>query len=438
MLPRVHLSSEVLHLLQGNERPESVVFGVCCSLKNKQYFDCTNSFFSLVVNVIVFMANCGNSTLFNTKFAFRISNQLFASGMEFTDNILPTICPYIESLDIVNETFSPGDQMDTNAEYEENMKDQYYSVTGLKIFPLDYDYFPPELIHLQYAPLRSFHLNSIHITQESLEAIVSILRNCHTLDTVFLGSLSVAATVVDKLTIFDAVASNPSIRDFKSDFNCEKNMFSRILSLIRDSKTLRHLSVSCETDGSLEQFKELLDALTTNLSLVSFKFGFMRISMDDPEERSVVTNSVCQFLAQNRTMKSLQIGMQGLYIREEINRAFEENPIAQHLRIGLIRELSKPVSKKNIAYHSINYEALNILKAGRRLAFSKKIHGQQVPAEIIDLILQQMTADSAWPDEMWKPIRRAVMNHATIGLLCSDTRKFDAHELLNICHNVDQ
>ena len=209
MLPLVQLSSDVLCLLQGNERPKSVLLGVenlgsSLNTKSMQDYDCTDIFFPLVFNVVVFMTNCSNSELLNTNFAFRISSDMFYSGKKFADGLSLSLCPYIESLDIVNEPFSPVDRMDWNTESQEAFEARIQSMTGLKMFKMKSFYFPPQLVHVQHAPLTSFVLNSIKITQGSLEAIVSILRNCQTLDTVCLGSFFGEATaLVDKSPIFD-------------------------------------------------------------------------------------------------------------------------------------------------------------------------------------------------------------------------------------------
>ena len=61
-----------------------------------------------------------------------------------------------------------------------------------------------------------------------------------------------------------------------------------------------------------------------------------------------------------------------------------------------------------------------------------------IPVELVETILRLVTVDSYWPDDVWRLIRRVVMDRDTLGWISSDTQFFDAYELLYLCRTCNK
>ena len=372
---------------------------------------------------------------------------------DFVKKVPLFICPQVEALDFVGSKPSRS-QLNipqyTEPQELQEFKARIETMSNLKYLKITSFLVPNEIIHFQNASLTTLALDKVALSQETFESIASLINTCRTLFFVSFNCVEPEnLTLADKSPLFAAINFNASIRKFNfitRNRVLNQNEMQGALDLIHQTKTLRNFSLIADHFEG-EQFSCLFEALSMNISLLSFR----AVSNISPEEDLLMddpilldTQPIHVFLAMNQTLRFLdmtqrfeilgKLSEEGI---EEIKQSVIEHPGLLKFHLGSL-QLSKSSLEGDIVHYSLINEASHLLKLGRLLTFSKRILGKQLAVELVDNILQQGTVDSIWPDSLWKPIRRAVMDRQTLGKLYSETRDFDAFELAYLCRSIDQ
>ena len=385
--------------------------------------------------------------LSHVKFDVRVLSSDFFSKVPLL------FSPRIELLDLVG--FTPGRSEFNLPRYSEAQELQEFkarieAMYNLKSLKIASFLIPNEIILFKNAPLTTLILDKVLLSRKNFQSITSLIETCRTL---FFVSFNCAQPqtlpLLDKSPLFTAINSNASIRKF--DFIIRNRVLDRsemqgVSNLIRQTKTLRDFSLFAEHFAG-EQYNELFRVLTKNTSLLSFR----AVSDTSPEQDLVTINPILldtrlirEFLKTNRFLRLLDM-TQRFDIFEKLSEydvedIYKQAVEAHHLskfHLGSL-QLSKSALEGDIVHYSLRNEASHILKLGRILTFSMRIQGKQLPFELVDNILKQGTSDSIWPNSLWLPIRRAVMDRQTLGRLYSETRHFDAFELAYLCRSIGQ
>ena len=365
------------------------------------------------------------------------------SSVSFVERASSFICPWVESLDFVG--LEPLQSLINFPRAPQELKSRIDAMSNIKCLKIASFLIPNEIIRFQNAPLTKIVLDKVAFSHDSFQSFSNLIGTCRTLLFVSFSCIeSENQLLSDKSPLFDAIKSNPSIRKF-SFTPCKhalnQNEMQGVLNLVRQTKTLRTFSLIANRFKG-EQYSSLFEALSKNTSLRLFRVVSYYWHMDS--QILLDTRPIHEFLATNRSLQFLDMAQRFEILEklskndvEEIKQAVVEHSGLVKFHLGSL-QLSKSALKGDIVHCSLINEALHLLKLGRLLTFSKRILGKQLAVELVEHILKQITLDSVWPDDLWKPIRRAVMNRKTVGKLYSETRHFDAFELSYLCCSVDQ
>ena len=377
---------------------------------------------------------------------------LKALSNRFISQVPAFICSRVVSLDLVGSRRHNQLTIPQYTEPQElaDVKKRFEAMSNLLSLKIDSFLIPKEIIYIQHAPLTSMTLDRVQFCQDSFEALTSAIETCRSLVYVSINCIEPQnQPLPDKSPLFAAIRTNSSIRKFNFIARgrvLNQNEMTSVSNLIRETRTLRNFSLIADHFEG-KQFNDLFDALAKNVSLLSFR----AVSNVSPEEDMTLedpieldSQPILAFLAANQALQFLDT-TQGFDIHGKLeDKDVEEITQAVTTKRGLLKfhvgslKLEKLAHEGDIVHYSLRNEALHLLKLGRTLTFERNIRGKQLAVEVIEYILKQVTVDSIWPDTLWSPIRRAVMNRGTLGKLCSDTRHFDAFELAYLCRSIGQ
>ncbi len=321
-------------------------------------------------------------------------------------------------------------------------------MTRLKEFRISTAVVPKGIVGLIEAPLTKFHFEVAMFTQESLNAVTCIIESCVTLVDVFIGFGGDPEThPSDKSSVFRSVLENKSIRKFNfmnglDDLTSIE--YDSFLRLIRETKSIRELTVSLFCIKA-SQFSSFIDAFAENQSIETTYSESFALIFDDLQlnkdqvhvaTKREINKAMVHLFTKNTTLKSLNWD-----IFEDIlpwlDFALYKVPLGKNSVIQDFQITDKKLKDSDYTDEPIltylNDQAANLLKFGRILCGAKIGADCKLNGDVFGLILAQITANSVWEDQKWKQIRRVVRNRDTIGQLWSDTRPFDAYELLYLC-----
>ena len=309
---------------------------------------------------------------------------------------------------------------------------------NLEILDISKAAIPPSITRLQVAPLREIQIDKVSISEKAMEALSLLIEGCALLESV----RAYALRTKDCKRLFEAVLSNRSITSLalsKSEStSLSEPEMTALSALIRESKSLRCLKIS-HVHLSREQACQFLEALTLSSSLYSVTldrpFSVATTTKESKPQAQGINKWFHGLLKTNRILQKFHFWciadiMPLIDGKRELKEAVLANPSIQYFstRNGdHIYEL-----KKESLSEREQDRAFNLLQTGRVFASSRTVCGHVIPAELLDHILRHYSMDSELHEEMWRIIRRAVMNRGTIGKLWSK-EKFNAHELLYLC-----
>ena len=338
------------------------------------------------------------------------------------------------------------------------------SLVNLKTFTWDHSLVPSGIVGLIEAPLTSLSLHFVLFGENALDSLIEIISRSSCLRELEIYLKTEEDGLKQSVTsLFVAISKSTSIRDFKfgyTDRYMDDTEVDALITLIEESECLRSVTIFESIQG-LGQICDLLDALAVNTSLENFHM-LNRLKDISPPLRSfrslpAVMNdsffdSVLDLLESNYTLKVCKLRPMKLDPKHSdlfigLEEAFYENPILESFQIADKCHFEKretptriyidiePERKKN----SLDHDAAILLRAGRLLSVANQICGQEIPTEIIESIICQITEDSDWEKENWKIIRRGVMDRMTIGKLVPDSEQvpYDAYELMYRCKSLN-
>ena len=123
-------------------------------------------------------------------------------------------------------------------------------------------------------------------------------------------------------------------------------------------------------------------------------------------------------------------------IEDVLLEAFHQSINLSSMHLGDCRNESVDIDKSIPEIHFLNDLSASVLKIGRILSGESLVCGKNLPIELVDAILRQVTVKSAWDASLWKPIRRVAVDRRTIGHMLTNNEPFDAYELLYRCRSL--
>ena len=319
----------------------------------------------------------------------------------------------------------------------------------------------PECITLlSRAPLTRICLQNTLLTQLGLVNLAKLVKSCKTLHsfvTNYIKYYPENAEGNNPTPLFQAVAQNPSIRRFLYwvlDNPLGNTVYRYAIALVQQTKTLRELALIGVPQDWVETLG-LFKALSENSSIELFLYGRGAKEVNGfqpgfqpldrvPATRDAVTFGLQELLQRNRVLRSMNFlimysSFELLFLtpRKTFFDAINHNPTMHTLCLGEVSNAFKGRINEEDAIQQMRDRIANILKAARTFSVAGLIRGKNLPNELFDNIVRQVTRDSIWNDEdYWKVIRRVALDRCTIGKLIEADdlgRPLDPYEFLYRC-----
>ena len=302
---------------------------------------------------------------------------------------------------------------------------------NLQVLDLSQITLPPSIGRLKALQLREISLAKVVASVEAMEALSLLIEGSPSLESVEVLTLNTK----DSKRIFEAVLRNRSINSFrfsKSKVTMGDSEMAALSALIRETKSLRRLDMA-QVHLSIDQICQFLDALTLSsvLHFVTLKQPnhVVTTALESNKEPQDIQHCFLELVKTNRILQVFHFWFD-VHMSPELEEAFYANP---YIRAISTRNGEEYLNlDKKISDLREQEMAFDILKTGRVFASSRTVCGHVIPNELVDFILRQYSMDSDLHDDIWRLIRRAVMNRGTIGKILSE-KKFNAHELLYLC-----
>ena len=335
-------------------------------------------------------------------------------------------------------------------ERSEAFKRSIGSLINLRDFSIRQDLFLESFGVLASFPIERLVFEEISINQKGIQTLSTLIRTSSSLRSI--SVIVYEESDYHQLShIFSAVLENTSIRVFSirsRSPGLQDEEIDSLAQMITQSKTLRHVQLGLLSTQALIA---VLQALSKNTSIQVFA------SVGKPAPQCAtwlkvvhpdLDAALLEVIHKNTTLRDLAIEIGGYdpdvtFAHETIRAGYHSQTLDRLIIFGSksvhrikCKERSE-IEKADFA-HKLDCQAKCVLKIGRLMSGSSLICGRVVPVELIEVIMRYVASECLWNDEIWKVIRRTVLNRNTIGQIMSGRRAgFDAYELLYRCRPLN-